>query len=57
MLNAAPVDTLPVGAVVRQIPAAGKSIRIGEDMDLWVIGYDEESQKVNYGTTSEELSN
>ena len=57
VLNAAPVDTLPVGAVVRQVPAAGRSIRIGEDMDLWVIGYDEESQKVDYGAVSEELNN
>lgn len=49
-------DTVAVGAVVRQIPAAGQSIRIGEDVDLWVVGYDEETKKVNYGA-SRDLSN
>ena len=57
VLNAAPVDTLPIGAVIRQVPTAGSSIRIGEDVDLWVIGYDEETQQVNYGVTTEVLSN
>jgi beta-lactam-binding protein with PASTA domain len=57
VLTAEPVDTLPVGAVIRQIPAAGSSIRIGEDIDLWVIGYDEETQKVDYGAGSDGLNN
>jgi beta-lactam-binding protein with PASTA domain len=56
VLGAAPVDTLSAGAVIRQIPAAGSSIRIGEDVDLWVIGYDEETQKVNYSVASEALN-
>ncbi len=46
IMTAQPVDTLPVGAVTRQVPAAGESIRIGQDIDLWVIGYDEGTQKV-----------
>lgn len=57
VLTAEPVDTLPMGAVIRQIPEAGLSIRIGEDIDLWVIGYDEETQKVDYGTGSDGLNN
>jgi beta-lactam-binding protein with PASTA domain len=51
VLKADPVDTLEVGAVVRQIPASGTSIRIGQDIDLWVIGYNEETQQVDYSST------
>jgi beta-lactam-binding protein with PASTA domain len=57
VLTAEPVDTLPIGVVIRQIPAAGESIRIGEDVDLWVIGYDEETKKVDYGASSDGLNN
>ena len=57
VLNAQPVDTLPVGAVIRQIPSAGATIRIGQDIDLWVIGYDEKTQKVNYGASSDAVNN
>ena len=48
VLEADAVDTLHTGAVVRQIPAAGESIRIGEDVDLWVIGYNETTKQVDY---------
>jgi beta-lactam-binding protein with PASTA domain len=51
------VDSLPIGAVIRQIPAAGESIRIGQDIDLWVIGYNEETQKVDYEVAAEGLNN
>ncbi len=57
ILNADPVDTLEVGAVVRQIPASGTSIRIGQDIDLWVIGFNEETQQVDYNLSSGGLSN
>jgi beta-lactam-binding protein with PASTA domain len=57
ILTAQPVDSLPTGAVIKQIPAAGESIRIGQDIDLWVIGYNEETQKVDYGTASDGLNN
>lgn len=57
ILKAEPVDSLPVGAVIRQIPAAGESIRIGQDIDLWVIGYNEETKKVDYEAASEGLNN
>jgi len=57
VLTAQPVDTLPVGAVTRQVPAAGESIRIGQDIDLWVIGYNKETQKVDYESSSEGLNN
>ena len=57
VLTAQPVDTLPVGAVIRQIPEAGTSIRIGRDIDLWVIGYNEQTQQVDYHTTADGLSN
>ncbi len=57
ILTAEPVDSLPVGAVIRQIPAAGESIRIGQDIDLWVIGYNEETQKVDYKVAAEGLNN
>ncbi len=40
------IDTVPVGIVVKQIPQAGRSIRVGEDVDLWVVGFDEETQTV-----------
>lgn len=52
ILGVEPSDTARVGTVVRQIPVDGRSIRIGEDVDLWVVGYDEETQKVNYGASS-----
>lgn len=57
VLGAAPMDSLPIGAVIRQIPAAGESIRIGQDVDLWVIGYDEVTQKVKYGSASDDVLN
>lgn len=57
ILAAAPVDSLPIGAVIRQIPAAGESIRIGQDIDLWVIGYNEETQKVDYEVAAGGLNN
>ena len=57
VLTAEPVDTLAVGAVIRQIPAAGTSIRIGQDIDLWVIGYNEETQQVDYNLSTGGLSN
>ncbi|GJM28821.1 MAG: hypothetical protein DHS20C17_14560 [Cyclobacteriaceae bacterium] len=57
VLTAQPVDTLPVGAVTRQIPAAGESIRIGQDVDLWVIGYNEDTQKVDYNAATDGLTN
>jgi len=56
VLPAEPVDTLPVGVVIRQIPAAGESIRIGQDIDLWVIGYNEETQEVDYQLESDGLN-
>lgn len=56
VLTAEPVDTLPAGAVIRQIPAAGQSIRIGEDVDLWVIGYNESTKEVDYGDGSDGLN-
>lgn len=46
------VDTTPVGVVVKQIPKAGLPIRVGEDVDLWVVGYDEDTQQVNYRSTT-----
>ncbi len=57
VLFAEPVDTLSMGVVIRQIPAAGASIRIGEDVDLWVIGYNEETQKVDYADGADGINN
>ncbi len=49
-------DTAQSGTVIRQIPLPGRSIRVGEDVDLWVVDYDEDAQTTESGS-SEDLSN
>ncbi len=50
-------DTSFVGEVLRQIPSAGRSIRVGDDIDLWVVGYDEENGRVKYEASAGQLGN
>ena len=49
-------DTAQTGAVIRQIPLPGGSIRVGEDVDLWVVDYDEQAE-TSSSSSSEDLSN
>ena len=35
-----PNDTLIAGTVTKQVPGPGETVRVGEDIDLWVVDYD-----------------